>query len=298
QVVHSVDATRLEETLLGSDGGEREEAAGNEDGEGTAAVGEKKKRVLFDRVVFNFPHTGKQRIHLNRNLIRDFFASTKGLVKCAAAGGEVHVTLKDKPPYSGWNVKGMAKESGLVMVRCLAFDPSVFPGYRHSTTDPQARERFTTPPLTPSTTRRGWPEKTGFDAAGARTSVFCRARSAMDDNVDESGAFPVIAQRAPALSSSSSSSNETKAGDAEDGGSSEGEDSDGGDLFGKSGRVAAAAAADAADDGGLEGWDDVSGGEQEDDGAGDGGASEGAGGDGGGGGGSGSARKDRKKKKK
>lgn len=29
----------------------------------------------------------------------------RGLVKCAPQGGEVHVTLKDKPPYSGWNVK-------------------------------------------------------------------------------------------------------------------------------------------------------------------------------------------------
>lgn len=29
----------------------------------------------------------------------------RGLVKCAADGGEVHVTLKDRPPYSSWNVK-------------------------------------------------------------------------------------------------------------------------------------------------------------------------------------------------
>lgn len=47
------------------------------DGGGGEGDGEGKKRVLFDRVVFNFPHTGKQRTHLNRNLIRDFFASTK-----------------------------------------------------------------------------------------------------------------------------------------------------------------------------------------------------------------------------
>ncbi|CAM9709817.1 unnamed protein product, partial [Scytosiphon promiscuus] len=281
QVVHSVDATRLEETLLGSDGGEEEEAVGS--GEGAAAAGEKKKRVLFDRVVFNFPHTGKQRIHLNRNLIRDFFASTKGLVKCAAAGGEIHVTLKDKPPYSGWNVKGMAKESGLVMVRCLAFDPSVFPGYRHSTTDPQAKE---------------------FDAAGARTSVFCRARSALDDNVDESGAFPVIAQRGPALSSESDGHRATadnngsgrggsQAGKEEDDGDSESEDSDGGDLLGNGG----GAAVDAAGGGGLEEWDAVSGGDwEEENGADKGDAT--AVGAGGGGGDGGTGKKDGKKRKK
>lgn len=33
----------------------------------------------------------------------------------------------------------MAKESELVLLRTLAFDPSVFPGYRHSTTDPQVK---------------------------------------------------------------------------------------------------------------------------------------------------------------
>lgn len=33
----------------------------------------------------------------------------------------------------------MAKESELILVRTLEFDPSVFPGYRHSTTDPQVK---------------------------------------------------------------------------------------------------------------------------------------------------------------
>lgn len=35
--------------------------------------------------------------------------------------------------------RAMAKESELILVRTLAFDPSVFPGYRHSTTDPQVK---------------------------------------------------------------------------------------------------------------------------------------------------------------
>ena len=82
-MVHSVDATRLEETLLagGSGGGAgrgdgKAAAGGAGEAAGAGVVGEL-KRVLFDRVVFNFPHTGKQRTHLNRNLIRHFFASTK-----------------------------------------------------------------------------------------------------------------------------------------------------------------------------------------------------------------------------
>lgn len=68
-----MDATRLEETLLNAAAqkGKARKGEDKENGDGES------KRVLFDRVVFNFPHTGKQRTHLNRNLIRDFFASTK-----------------------------------------------------------------------------------------------------------------------------------------------------------------------------------------------------------------------------
>lgn len=88
-----MDATRLEETLLramekladgesngGQTGGadmKTQEDGGVDGAEGEGGRERPKKRVLFDRVVFNFPHTGKQRTHLNRNLIRDFFASTK-----------------------------------------------------------------------------------------------------------------------------------------------------------------------------------------------------------------------------
>lgn len=79
--MHSVDATRLEETLFG--GVQQEEPIGKSPEQATEASNaedkgsERPRRVLFDRVVFNFPHTGVQRTHLNRNLIRDFFASTK-----------------------------------------------------------------------------------------------------------------------------------------------------------------------------------------------------------------------------
>ncbi|CBN74224.1 conserved unknown protein [Ectocarpus siliculosus] len=127
--------------------------------EGRCGVSGEKNRIWFHRVVFNFPHTGAQSTHLNRDLILDFFASTKGLVKCAAVGGHVHVTLKDKPPFSGWNgnVEGKRADHGGV-----PGDPSVFPGYLYSTTDPQAMR---------------------FNAEGARrTNVLCPARSELDDN--------------------------------------------------------------------------------------------------------------------
>jgi Domain of unknown function (DUF2431) len=40
QLVHGVDATKLEKSIH--------------------------PQQLFDRIVFNFPHTGEQRVHLNR----------------------------------------------------------------------------------------------------------------------------------------------------------------------------------------------------------------------------------------
>ena len=56
---------------------------------------------VFDRVVFNFPHSGQQRVHVNRALLRDFFASAKEVL---APGGLIHVTLKTSafrsPPVS------------------------------------------------------------------------------------------------------------------------------------------------------------------------------------------------------
>ncbi|CAM9200551.1 unnamed protein product [Choristocarpus tenellus] len=105
QVIHSVDATKLKETLLVA-----------------TPISETRSCPMFDRVVFNFPHTGKQRVHLNQNLIRDFFKSTRDLVKCAAAGGEIHVTLKNRPPYSGWNVRYSFKLCVILISRKHTWD--------------------------------------------------------------------------------------------------------------------------------------------------------------------------------
>ncbi|CAM9548767.1 unnamed protein product [Ectocarpus sp. 4 AP-2014] len=95
---------RLEKTLLGVGGGQRD---------GTGLL-EKRNELFYLSPTASFPtfpHTGTQSINLNRNLIRDFFASPKGLVKCAVVGGEVHATLKDKSPYSGWNGSGEGKRA-------------------------------------------------------------------------------------------------------------------------------------------------------------------------------------------
>jgi 25S rRNA (uracil2634-N3)-methyltransferase len=46
----------------------------------------------FDRIVFNFPHAGKQRVHINRALISEFLASAALFVK--RPHGQIHLTLK------------------------------------------------------------------------------------------------------------------------------------------------------------------------------------------------------------
>lgn len=96
------------------------------------------RACYFDRIVFNFPHTGKQRVHLNRNLVRDFFTSSANHL---SPNGQVHLTIKNRPPYSLWNIPQLIEDSEapLALSRTLKFDFSKFPGYRHKTTDPNAK---------------------------------------------------------------------------------------------------------------------------------------------------------------
>lgn len=89
----------------------------------------------FDRIIFNFPHSGKQRVHINRILLQDFFSSCKDIL---SKQGRIFVTLKTKPPYSHWNVIEQATTKGVIFRNTIKFDSRMFPGYRHQTTDPTA----------------------------------------------------------------------------------------------------------------------------------------------------------------
>lgn len=91
----------------------------------------------FQYIVFNFPHSGIQRVHINRALLRDFFESARNRL---TANGEAHVTLKTRPPYSNWFIEDQAKTAGFVTKERRKFEMALFPGYRHRTTDPQAKK--------------------------------------------------------------------------------------------------------------------------------------------------------------
>jgi hypothetical protein len=56
----------------------------------------------------------------------------------------VHVTLKFLPPYSQWNVEGLAEQASFVLFANKPFDSSQFPGYMHQTTVKGARKLDTT----------------------------------------------------------------------------------------------------------------------------------------------------------
>ncbi|TYZ59191.1 hypothetical protein PybrP1_007124 [[Pythium] brassicae (nom. inval.)] len=117
RVLHGVDATKLHELPARLPDGARVPAQ-------------------FSRIVFNFPHSGQQRVHVNRALLRDFFESARARLE---ERGEAHVTLKTRPPYSNWHVEKQAAAAGFVLKERRKFDIALFPGYHHRTTDPLAK---------------------------------------------------------------------------------------------------------------------------------------------------------------
>ncbi|KAG7382316.1 E3 ubiquitin-protein ligase bre1 [Phytophthora pseudosyringae] len=120
-VLHDVDATKLLELPQ----------------QVKTGTGLKTAPDFFQYIVFNFPHSGQQRVHINRALLLNFFESARDRL---TVHGEAHVTLKTRPPYSNWFIEDQAKAAGFVMKERRKLDIKLFPGYRHRTTDPQAKK--------------------------------------------------------------------------------------------------------------------------------------------------------------
>ncbi|VVB00147.1 unnamed protein product [Arabis nemorensis] len=93
----------------------------------------------FDRIIFNFPHAGFHSIESDPYLIRKHrelvFGFFRGASHMLRADGQVHVSHKNKEPFCQWNLEGLASRCFLVLVQCVPFEKSKYPGYQNKRGD-------------------------------------------------------------------------------------------------------------------------------------------------------------------
>ncbi|KHJ36467.1 putative prodicted protein [Erysiphe necator] len=93
----------------------------------------------FDKIIFNFPHVGgkskdvNRQVRYNQELLVSFF---KNAIPCLSPthSSSIIVTLFEGEPYTLWNVRDLARHSGLEVAQSFSFEFSLFPGYKHSRT--------------------------------------------------------------------------------------------------------------------------------------------------------------------
>ncbi|CAG8694656.1 24073_t:CDS:2, partial [Gigaspora margarita] len=121
QVLYQVDATKLENC-------------------------KELKNKRFDKIVFNFPHTGlgikdqDRNIIANQLLIHSFLKSslnflTSRKIYSDNKDGEIYITMKTGIPYDHWNIRKLVKSiENLGIKESFEFNPSLYPGYEHRRT--------------------------------------------------------------------------------------------------------------------------------------------------------------------
>ncbi|KAI1457747.1 hypothetical protein F4805DRAFT_163867 [Annulohypoxylon moriforme] len=92
---------------------------------------------VMDRIIFNFPHVGgkstdvNRQVRYNQELLVEFF---KRAAPSLAPGGTIVVTLFEGEPYTLWNIRDLARHSGLQVERSFRFQAAAYPGYHHART--------------------------------------------------------------------------------------------------------------------------------------------------------------------
>jgi len=81
---------------------------------------------MFDKMVYNFPHAGFWGCEADKPVIKKH----RRLVKMLSRSGEIHVTHKEKEPYSTWKLEKQAKKKcGLFLKEAVEFHTEDYPGY-------------------------------------------------------------------------------------------------------------------------------------------------------------------------
>ncbi|OTB20147.1 hypothetical protein K445DRAFT_50400, partial [Daldinia sp. EC12] len=120
RVLYGVDATKMAPFVDRRGKGKEKEAVG-----------------VMDRIIFNFPHVGgkstdvNRQVRYNQELLVEFF---KHAMPSLAPGGSIIVTLFEGEPYTLWNIRDLARHTGLQVERSFKFQASAYPGYHHART--------------------------------------------------------------------------------------------------------------------------------------------------------------------
>ncbi|KAL9682176.1 hypothetical protein QQ045_013969 [Rhodiola kirilowii] len=82
------------------------------------------KDLRFNRIIYNFPHAGhfsntNSARRKNQKLVRLFMENS---VKIIEESGEIHIRHKSNPFFLQWNLKGLASQAGLVLIKEVPFD--------------------------------------------------------------------------------------------------------------------------------------------------------------------------------
>ena len=90
------------------------------------------KYVNFSNIIiFNFPHSGLQRIHINRLLLYNFF---KNLQTNKIKDSYIIISLCNNLPYKNWELEKQAALNGFILYKKFKFFLKDYKYYNHVTT--------------------------------------------------------------------------------------------------------------------------------------------------------------------